>query len=94
MTTETARPAIRTSAIKAWLADYLHNTLGVPSELIGPEATFASFGLDSVDGVVMASELETAFAIVVDPALFLRNPTLDEVFRELEEEGVAEIIRD
>ncbi|MCC7274685.1 MAG: acyl carrier protein [Alphaproteobacteria bacterium] len=94
MTSTPTRPKLRTTAIKAWLAGHLHDVLGIPTEQITADATFETFGLDSVDGVVMASELETAFGIEVDPALFLRNPTLEAVFQELQDEGIADIEHD
>ncbi|BBK32680.1 acyl carrier protein [Stella humosa] len=87
------RPTLRAADIQAWLATYLAEQMGVPPEMIGPDVPFETYGLDSVDAVVMASALETEFAIEVEPALFLRNPTVDAVYAELEEEGIARIER-
>ena len=87
--TATDRPVLRAAEIEAWLATYLVEQMGVPEELVSPEAAFESYGLDSVDGVVMASALEVEFTIEVDPAIFLRNATLPEVYAELENEGIA-----
>ncbi len=88
-----ALPRIRAADIEAWLGTYLVEQMGVPQEAVAPDALFESYGLDSVDGVVMAAELETQFSIEVDPALFLRNATLEEVLTELHDEGIAEILR-
>lgn len=87
------RPVLQAAEIQAWLATYLVEQMGVPEEMIGPDAAFESYGLDSVDGVVMASALETEFSIEVDPAIFLRNATLPEVYAELESEGIATVAR-
>jgi len=91
--TDTAPPVLRGADIESWLAAYLVEQMGVPEEMVSPETPFEDYGLDSVDGVVMAAALETEFAIEVDPAIFLRNPTLPEVFVELENEGIATIER-
>lgn len=89
--TQSERLVLRAADIEAWLAAYLVEQMGVPEDLVRPDAPFESYGLDSVDGVVMASALETEFAIEVDPAIFLRNATLPEVYAELENEGIAAI---
>ena len=91
--TEPEHRVLRAADIEAWLAAYLVEQMGVPEELVQPESAFESYGLDSVDGVVMASALETEFAIEVDPAIFLRNATLPEVYAELENEGIARVER-
>ena len=91
--TATDRPVLRAADIESWLATYLVEQMGVPAEMVSPEAAFESYGLDSVDGVVMASALEVEFTIEVDPAIFLRNATLPEVYAELESEGIATVAR-
>jgi acyl carrier protein len=49
----------------------------MPSEGFPTAARFDSFGLDSVEAVVMAGVLEEEFRVPVDPIQFFENPSID-----------------
>lgn len=80
---------IAAETVKAWLTRYVDERLGgVPPDL-SDQTEFASLGFDSVDGVIMADRLETDLGISCDPALFLRNTTLEGVIAELQSFGAV-----
>jgi acyl carrier protein len=54
-----------------WIRGHVAQRVGVPPESIGFDKGLDTYGLDSVDGVLMAGELEEAFGIEIDPASFL-----------------------
>jgi phthiocerol/phenolphthiocerol synthesis type-I polyketide synthase B len=63
--------------VREWVRDYLVRLLGMPAEAISLDCTLADYGLDSVDAVVMAGELEFAFNLEIDPAAFLQYDTIE-----------------
>lgn len=58
--------------LQEWVRQYLANMLGVPGETIALNKTLADYGLDSVDAVLMAGELEEASGVEVEPAAFIQ----------------------
>jgi acyl carrier protein len=48
-----------------------------PPDEIDLDKDLADLGLDSVDAVLMAGEMEQAFGIEIDPAEALRHPTVE-----------------
>ena len=55
-----------------WATVYLAHLLDLPAGEIDLMRGFADYGLDSLDAVVMAGEMEAHFGVDIDPALFLR----------------------
>jgi len=55
-----------------WAIAYLAHLLNLPQDQIDLLRGFADYGLDSMDAVVMAGEMEAHFGIDIEPALFLR----------------------
>ena len=54
--TATDRPVLRAAEIEAWLATYLVEQMGVPEELVSPEAASRFFGIGSrPDGFALHS---------------------------------------
>jgi acyl carrier protein len=66
-----------------WARAYVGQLLGRPAEEIDLYRPLSEYGLDSVDAVVMAGEMEEHFGVEVDPATFLREATLGELIAEL-----------
>lgn len=62
--------------LREWVQNYLGRILGVTPLLIDMDMTLHDYGLDSVDAVLMAGELEEAFSVEIDPGTFLQYPTL------------------
>jgi acyl carrier protein len=51
--------------------------LGAAPETIALDRTLGDYGLDSVDGILIAGDLEESFAIEIDPASFIRFDTFE-----------------
>ena len=64
-----------TQKMNDWLREYLGQLLGIAPAAIVLERSLNDYGLDSVDAVLMAGEMEVAFAIEIDPASMLQHPT-------------------
>jgi acyl carrier protein len=63
--------------LRSWVRQQLAQRLGRSSEDIVLDKSIEDFGLDSIDAVELAGELEQALGIEIDPAAFLNNPTLE-----------------
>jgi acyl carrier protein len=63
--------------LRDWVRRHLAQLLNVPPESIALDRTLVDYGLDSVDAVLMAGELEGAFEMEIDPALFLKFDTFE-----------------
>ena len=74
---------IEISRIQDWVRDYLSHLLGRPAEAIALDCSLADYGVDSVDAVVMAGELEFAFDLEIDPATFLQFDTIQAMISAL-----------
>lgn len=54
-----------------WLRNHLAQVRGVTPESVTVDKGLSSYGLDSIDAVLMAGELEEAFGIEIDAARFI-----------------------
>ena len=69
--------------VNRWATVYLAHLVGRPEPEIDLFRPFSDYGLDSMDAVVMAGEMEEHFQVEIAPALFLQEAaTLGEVIRE------------
>jgi acyl carrier protein len=64
------------TSVAAWIRDYLSTLLGMPAERISLDCGVNAYGLDSVDAVLMAGELEEAFGVSIDSGTFLQHETI------------------
>ena len=64
-----------------WVRDHLAQVLGVAPESVTVDKGLSSYGLDSVDAVLMAGELEEAFGIEIEPARFIACDSLGEIIK-------------
>jgi acyl carrier protein len=69
--------------IQDWVRRHLGELLGVAPESIALDRKLSDYGLDSVDAVLMAGELEDYFAIEIDPASFIQYPTCEAMITSL-----------
>jgi acyl carrier protein len=58
-----------------WARAYLAHLLGKAEADVDLFRPFSSYGLDSMDAVVMVGEMEEHFAAELDPAMFLQEAT-------------------
>ena len=63
--------------VRAWVRGYLGKLLALPPETVALDRGLDSYGLDSIDAVMMAGEMEEAFGVEIDPAAFLQYPTIE-----------------
>ncbi len=62
--------------LRRWCTAYLAHILALPESGIDLYRGLGEYGLDSMDAVVMAGELEDHFQLEIDPAVFLRQDSL------------------
>ena len=65
--------------IEAWLVERLKAHLGQSEQAIDPHLPFSYYGLDSLDAVALASELETWLGVEVAPDIAWDYPTVHAV---------------
>ncbi|MFW2828531.1 acyl carrier protein [Sphingomonas sp. ID0503] len=71
------RIPLEPAALKAWMVDYITSIIDIPAAELPTDQTFTSYGLDSVEAVVMAGVLEEEFGVPVDPASLFEHPSID-----------------
>jgi acyl carrier protein len=72
-----------------WVRQRLATSLGLRAEDIVLEKSIYDYGMDSVDAVILAGELEEFLGIEVDPAAFLQQPTLEAMIAGLDRDASA-----
>lgn len=78
--------------IRKWVRDYLANVLELPESEVELDRTLDSYGLDSVEAVLMAGGLEEELGFDIDPAAFLQYPTIEAMVAALEhDEGIQQL---
>jgi acyl carrier protein len=70
--------------IRTWVRRYLAELLGIPLPEVRLDCPLSHYGLSSVDAVRMGGELEDQLNIEIDPAAFLRLPTVEHMIEALE----------
>jgi acyl carrier protein len=73
--------------IEAWLIERLRAYLGADAPTIEPHLPFSYYGLDSLDAVAMAAELETWLGEPIAPDIAWDYPTVSAVAAYLASEG-------
>lgn len=69
-------------AVREWMVDYLKTILDLPSDF-STSMKFASYGIDSVEAVIMAGVMELEFGITMEPHFFFNEPSIEGVISEL-----------
>jgi acyl carrier protein len=69
--------------LRDWAKNHLAQLLAIAPESIRLDTTFADYGLDSVDAVLMAGELEDALGREIDPASFLQYDTFEQMIEAM-----------
>jgi acyl carrier protein len=70
--------------IRKWVREYLADVLGIPEPEVELDRTLESYGLDSIEAVLMAGGLEEELGFEIDPAAFLQYPTIETMVAALE----------
>jgi phthiocerol/phenolphthiocerol synthesis type-I polyketide synthase B len=66
-----------------WVRKHLALVRGVAPESVTLDKALSSYGLDSVDAVLMAGELEEAFGLEIEPARFIACDSFREIIASL-----------
>jgi acyl carrier protein len=77
-------PMVCRQDVRDWVRRHLAAQLGISADDLVLSKSVYEYGLDSVDAVLLAGELEEAFAIQIDPAAFLQHPTLEAMIVSLD----------
>lgn len=72
--------------LREWVRNYLAQAGKLSPEQVTFAGTLGDYGLDSVDAVLMAGDLEEAFGLEIDPASFLQFDTFEEMICALEKQ--------
>ena len=79
--------------LRKWVRDYLADVLGIPEPEVELDRTLDSYGLDSIEAVLMAGGLEDFLGVEIDPAAFLQYPTIEAMVGALEQgEGLQQLV--
>ena len=74
------------------MRDYLAEVLNIPEAEVELDRTLDSYGLDSIEAVLMAGGLEEELGFEIDPAAFLQYPTIEAMVAALEHgEGIQQL---
>ena len=73
--------------LRGWVRRYLAEVLGIPEKQVELARTLESYGLDSIEAVLMAGALEDELGFEVDPAAFLQYPTIEAMVAAVEHGG-------
>jgi acyl carrier protein len=69
--------------VREWVRGHLAQVLKVEPGSIVLDKPIGDYGLDSVDAILMAGELEEAFSIEIYPASFIQCDSFEAVVVEL-----------
>ncbi len=72
------------SELRGWVRQHIAKLLNVHADELDLNQTLESFGMDSVDAVLMAGEMEEFLNIEIDPAALLQYPTIEQMVAAME----------
>jgi acyl carrier protein len=88
----TGNQPLSVEAIQSWLVSQFSEQLGVEPNDIDIHLPFDNFGLDSAQGMVIASKAEKMLGFRLSPVLLWHYPTIELLAQRLAEESTnAEI---
>lgn len=62
--------------IVAWMTQHITSVLDLPKDDFNIDERFDSYGLDSVEAVIMAGLMEEEFALPIDPMTLFEHPSV------------------
>lgn len=85
-----AQPARRAAEIEAWLVEKVVKQLPAAVGAVDPQRPFVEYGLDSVQAVALAGDLETWLGRSLSPTLIWGYPSIAALSRHLAGEEIGE----
>ena len=67
--------------VMEWVRGHLAQVLGMAPASVSIDQGLSSYGIDSIDAVLMAGELEEAFGVEIEPARFIACDSLREIIK-------------
>lgn len=65
------------AALRSWMVQYICAIFDLKPGNLSTSDSFDSYGLDSVEAVIMAGVMEEEFRVQIDPILFFEHPSID-----------------
>lgn len=66
-------------ALRAWLVEQVAVMLDKAPQHIEPSVPLADYGLDSVYGLTLTTEIENHLGVTLEPTLIWDHPSIDEL---------------
>jgi acyl carrier protein len=63
--------------LKAFLSERLSSSLRIKKKDLDPDTPFARYGLESIDSVILAMELEEEIGVTLEPTLLWEYNTVN-----------------
>ena len=82
----------RETDIREWLIQRFAARANMPADAMDPRASIASYGLDSVDAIGLAGDLETWLGRPVSPTLAFDHATIDALARHVADADAAAVV--
>lgn len=79
----TAPRTLDPAAAREWVVGYLADLLHIDRADVDLTKDLTSFGLDSVDAVVMGAAMEERFDLEMDPSVFIEHRNFQEMLNWL-----------
>lgn len=73
------RGVLRLDEVASWLRTRLSDSLRVSPEAIRPDAPLALYGMDSLIGAMMLTEIQDEWGVLVDPSDVPPGMTIDDL---------------
>ncbi len=62
--------------VEAWMIDYITSAIDLPKDSFPAEARFDTYGLDSVELIIMAGMMEEAYRLEIEASELFENPSV------------------
>lgn len=82
-------PLTDAETLRAWLKSYISAVLDLEADTVSTAVPFDSYGLDSVEAVIMAGVMEEEFSIRIDPTMVFEDPSIDGLVKALQGAGLG-----
>lgn len=85
----TVKQSYTAEDIQAWMVSHLSEQLGVEPDDIDVTEPFESYGLDSMQAMILASKAEKLLGLRLSPILLWNYPTIELLAQRLAQEYAA-----